>query len=387
MKQAKISVQYLARIDNPDGVVSPGLVIRQEQATPSGPTMVFRYVFGQMSASATVSGSPTSIGDSLPPLDTGPSDTQVIGDTTPADTSAPSTTDSSLTTGPDTGSYDSSGSSTGSYDSGSGVATTTDPAPAVTTPDAAAPTVEPRAGGRTDLRHADDAGRHVQHLPDPGGWGHRRTARGHRPPSDGGEAQVDVMKYLRNEWDRAGAWLCVIAGAIALIVGYFGVSGTLETGKQLPYVVSGGLAGLFLLGLGALLWVSADLRDEWRKLDAIDRHLVDGGGIPKPAPHGCRPVGDRRRRGAAGSLAPMTATQAVQAPASPWSAKQRLMLAVLLAIGVAGLHRRLRRDLGDAAGVAPGRVGERGRGGPARLRGRRGAVPDRRPARRSAAGG
>jgi hypothetical protein len=94
------------------------------------------------------------------------------------------------------------------------------------------------------------------------------------------------MKYLRNEWDRAGAWLCVIAGAICLIVGYVGVSGTLETGKQLPYVVSGGLAGLFLLGLGALLWVSADLRDEWRKLDAIDRHLVDGGSLPKAAPHG-----------------------------------------------------------------------------------------------------
>ena len=41
---------------------------------------------------------------------------------------------------------------------------------------------------------------------------------------------MDVMTYLRNEWDRAGAWLCVLAGAIALIVGYFGVSGTLETG-------------------------------------------------------------------------------------------------------------------------------------------------------------
>ena len=94
------------------------------------------------------------------------------------------------------------------------------------------------------------------------------------------------MKYLRNEWDRAGAWLCVIAGAVALIIGYFGVSGTLETGKQIPYVVSGGLAGLFLLGLGALLWVSADLRDEWRKLDAIDRRLVDGGGSSMAAPQG-----------------------------------------------------------------------------------------------------
>ena len=60
---------------------------------------------------------------------------------------------------------------------------------------------------------------------------------------------MDVMKYLRNQWDRAGAWLCVIAGAVALVVGYFGVSGTLEIGKQLPYVVSGGMAGLFLLGV------------------------------------------------------------------------------------------------------------------------------------------
>ncbi|HKN37642.1 MAG TPA: hypothetical protein VJ456_00885 [Acidimicrobiia bacterium] len=98
------------------------------------------------------------------------------------------------------------------------------------------------------------------------------------------------MKYLRNEWDRAGAWLCVTAGAVALVVGYFGVSGTLETGKQLPYVVSGGMAGLFLLGLGALLWVSADLRDEWRKLDAIDRHLLDGGTLPQaPAGPGATP--------------------------------------------------------------------------------------------------
>ena len=134
LKQAKISVQYLARVDNPDGVVSPGLVIRQEQATPGGPTMVFRYVFGQMAASATVSGSPTSIGDVLPPLDTGPSDTQVIGGETPLDTSTP-TTDAVLpTTGDDSGAYDS-----GSYDSGTGVGTTTDTAPAETAPVPSAP--------------------------------------------------------------------------------------------------------------------------------------------------------------------------------------------------------------------------------------------------------
>ncbi len=92
------------------------------------------------------------------------------------------------------------------------------------------------------------------------------------------------MKYVRNQWDRVGAWVCIVAGVVALIVGYVGVSGTLDTGEQIPYVVSGGMAGLFLLGLGALLWLSADLRDEWRKLDAIDRHLVETGALPAPAP-------------------------------------------------------------------------------------------------------
>jgi hypothetical protein len=92
---------------------------------------------------------------------------------------------------------------------------------------------------------------------------------------------VNVWKYIRNQWDRVAAWLCIIGGAGALLAGYFGVSGTLETGKQLPYVVSGGMVGLFLLGLGALLWLSADLRDEWRKLDAIDRHLKDGNTLPR----------------------------------------------------------------------------------------------------------
>jgi hypothetical protein len=94
---------------------------------------------------------------------------------------------------------------------------------------------------------------------------------------------MDLLRFLRNQWDRAGAWLCVIGGAVALLAGYLGVSGTRDTGKQLPYVVSGGMFGLFLLGLGALLWLSADLRDEWRKLDAIDRHLVSSRSLLAPS--------------------------------------------------------------------------------------------------------
>ena len=79
-----------------------------------------------------------------------------------------------------------------------------------------------------------------------------------------------------------GAVLCVLAGGVALVVGWFGVSGTLDTAKQLPYVVSGAMFGLFLLGIGALAWLSADLRDEWRKLDDIERHLDDEDPPPSP---------------------------------------------------------------------------------------------------------
>jgi hypothetical protein len=55
------------------------------------------------------------------------------------------------------------------------------------------------------------------------------------------------------------ALVAAIAGAVALLIGYFGVSGTLDPAKQLPYLISGGVGGLFLLGVAAALLFSADL--------------------------------------------------------------------------------------------------------------------------------
>jgi len=75
------------------------------------------------------------------------------------------------------------------------------------------------------------------------------------------------------QWDRVGAWAAVAIGALLLLVGWLEVSSKVYPGEQIPYVVSAGLGGLFLLGVGAVLWISADLRDEWRKLDEIDTSL------------------------------------------------------------------------------------------------------------------
>lgn len=80
---------------------------------------------------------------------------------------------------------------------------------------------------------------------------------------------MELMNWLRAQWDRAGAALAILVGLSCLIIGYFGVSGNSYVAKQIPYVVSGGLGGIFLLGVGAMLWLSADLRDEWRELRGL----------------------------------------------------------------------------------------------------------------------
>jgi hypothetical protein len=84
---------------------------------------------------------------------------------------------------------------------------------------------------------------------------------------------MDVRRYLRAQWDRVLAIACVVLGALALLLGWLGVSGTALSYKQLPYLISGGLVGVVLIGLGATIYLSADLRDEWRKLDRLEERV------------------------------------------------------------------------------------------------------------------
>ena len=93
----------------------------------------------------------------------------------------------------------------------------------------------------------------------------------------------DLVRLARNQWDRTSAWLLIAGGAIALIAGWVGVSATAFPGEQMPFVVSGGLVGIFLLGLGATMWLSADLRDEWRELERLEQVLGTIAGSPAPS--------------------------------------------------------------------------------------------------------
>jgi hypothetical protein len=91
------------------------------------------------------------------------------------------------------------------------------------------------------------------------------------------------VEHIRGHLDKVLAVAAVVAGTVALFLGWRGVGHTLETAKQMPYIVSGGMTGIFLLGLGALFWTSADLRTERGNLDAAAHHLETTGSLPPPA--------------------------------------------------------------------------------------------------------
>lgn len=84
---------------------------------------------------------------------------------------------------------------------------------------------------------------------------------------------MDLKTWLRAQWDRVLGAGGVVVGIVAVWLGYRGVAGTPFPAEQIPYVISGAVVGIALIGIGLTSWLSADLRDEWRKLDAIERHL------------------------------------------------------------------------------------------------------------------
>jgi ABC-type Na+ efflux pump permease subunit len=84
-----------------------------------------------------------------------------------------------------------------------------------------------------------------------------------------------VYRYVKSLGMRAVAVGALGVGMVALFLGWLGVSGATLPTEQLPYVVSGAVAGLFLLGVAATLWLSADLRDEFQRLGEIKQLLAD----------------------------------------------------------------------------------------------------------------
>ncbi len=53
--------------------------------------------------------------------------------------------------------------------------------------------------------------------------------------------------------------ILAISAVVLLIAGWYGASGTLDVGEQVPYVISGGLAGVVAAVIGAVLFLRFSL--------------------------------------------------------------------------------------------------------------------------------
>jgi hypothetical protein len=85
---------------------------------------------------------------------------------------------------------------------------------------------------------------------------------------------VELTKFLQQNKTRAAAAVAFITGLVALFIGWHGTAHASLTSEQIPYIVSGAIFGLFALGTAGILWLSADLRTDWEKLDEISRALT-----------------------------------------------------------------------------------------------------------------
>jgi hypothetical protein len=68
-------------------------------------------------------------------------------------------------------------------------------------------------------------------------------------------------------------WVLALLGGLALLLGWWGVSGEALTAKQLPYLVSGGLTGVALIVLAAVFLGTDDVRRQLARVAELERKV------------------------------------------------------------------------------------------------------------------
>lgn len=97
-----------------------------------------------------------------------------------------------------------------------------------------------------------------------------------RPTPDDGEPDPRLVWG----WVRAAVrpwfgWILIGVGALLMLGGYLGVSREALPAKQMPYLVSGGIGGMFFAVLGAYFLGTQALRDDSGRLDRLEQMVQD----------------------------------------------------------------------------------------------------------------
>jgi hypothetical protein len=69
-------------------------------------------------------------------------------------------------------------------------------------------------------------------------------------------------------------WVLTGAGLLAIFLGWFGLSGQAVVAKQLPFLISGGIGGIALVAIGAVILGTEDLRKDSGRLDRLERQIA-----------------------------------------------------------------------------------------------------------------
>lgn len=94
-----------------------------------------------------------------------------------------------------------------------------------------------------------------------------------RPSQVIGSEEPDAGLFWRWVWDSVRpvlGYVLVGAGLIALLIGWYKISGESIVAKQMPYLASAGLLGVALVVLGARFMLIQDLRRDSGRLDRLE---------------------------------------------------------------------------------------------------------------------
>jgi hypothetical protein len=70
-------------------------------------------------------------------------------------------------------------------------------------------------------------------------------------------------------------WILTGVGLLAIFLGWFGVSGSALVAKQLPFLISGGIGGIALVAIGAVILGTEDMRKDSGRLDRLEKQVAD----------------------------------------------------------------------------------------------------------------
>jgi len=80
-----------------------------------------------------------------------------------------------------------------------------------------------------------------------------------------------VGRATRPVW----GWILVGVGLLLILIGYLGISREALVAKQLPYLISGGIGGIALVGFGAMLVGTEDLKRTHERIDHLEDLVAD----------------------------------------------------------------------------------------------------------------